>query len=63
MPKDPQSRLTDEGAQPLQPELPSGLAPEVVAEPGRKQSTADAEWLSMATADPALYLKDLRPEY
>ena len=62
MPKDPGSRLADEGAQPLQPEMPSGLVPEEVAEPGRKQSAADAEWLSMATADPALYLKDLRLE-
>ena len=62
MPRDPRSRLTDEGAQPLRPETPSGLAPEVGAEPGRKPSAADAEWLSMATADPALYLKDLRRE-
>jgi hypothetical protein len=35
---------------------------EEVAEPGRKPSDADAEWLSMATADPAYFLKDLRPE-
>jgi hypothetical protein len=58
MPRDPQNRLTDDGAQPVQPERPSGLAPEEVAEPGRKQNAADADWLSMATADPALFLKD-----
>lgn len=58
MPTDPQGRLTDDGAQPVQPEWPSGLAPEEVAEPGRKQNAADADWLSMATADPALFLKD-----
>jgi hypothetical protein len=58
MPTDPQGRLTDDGARPVQPERPSGLAPEEVAEPGRKQNAADADWLSMATADPALFLKD-----
>ena len=58
MPRDPQDRLTEDGAQPVQPERPSGLAPEEVAEPGRKQNVADADWLSMATADPALFLKD-----
>jgi hypothetical protein len=57
MPRDPQSRPTD-GAQPVQPERPSGLPPEEVAEPDQKRNTADADWLSMATADPALYLKD-----
>ena len=58
MPRDPQDRLTEDGTQPVQPERPSGLAPEEVAEPGRKQNVADADWLSMATADPALFLKD-----
>jgi hypothetical protein len=34
----------------------STLLEEEGAEPGRKPS--DAEWLSMATADPAYFLKD-----
>ena len=54
MARDPQSRLTDDGAR---PESPSGFAPEEVAEPAAKQS-ADADWLSMTTADPAFFLKD-----
>ena len=54
MPRDPQSRTADDGAQPAG--RPSGLAPEEVEEPGRTQEEAD--WLSMATADPALFLKD-----
>ena len=58
MPRDSQNRMTDDGVQPVQPERPSGLAPEEVAESGRKQNAADADWLSMATADPALFLKD-----
>jgi len=59
MPRDPQSRVTDDAAQ---PERPSGIAPEEVAEPGRKQNAADSDWLSMATADPALFLKDTSSE-
>jgi hypothetical protein len=35
---------------------------EDVAEPGRKRNAADTEWLSMATADPAHFLKDLHAE-
>ena len=31
---------------------------EDVAEPGRKRNAPDPEWLSMATADPAHFLKD-----
>ena len=58
MPRDPQSRLIDDGAQQVQPERPPGLAPEEVAEPGAKQNASDADWLSMATADPALFLKE-----
>jgi hypothetical protein len=54
MPRDPQSRTPDDSTQPVG--RPSGLAPEEVEEPGRKQE--DADWLSMATADPALFLKD-----
>ena len=56
MPRDPQSRTADDGAQPAG--RPSGLAPEEVEEPGPKQDPADADWMSMATADPALFLKD-----
>jgi hypothetical protein len=54
MPRDPQSRVTADGTQPA--EVTSGLAPEEVAE--RRQDSAEADWLSMATADPALFLKD-----
>ena len=62
MPNDPQSRVSDDSAQPAQPERHTGLVPEEGAEPGRKRKAADAEWLSMATADPAHFLKDLRPD-
>ena len=54
MPRDPQSRLTDDGAR---PESASGIVPEEVAEPAAKQS-ADTDWLSVTTADPAFFLKD-----
>ncbi|CAN5887449.1 hypothetical protein BH18ACT11_BH18ACT11_21150 [soil metagenome] len=59
MTRDPQNRVTDDAAQ---PERPPGIAPEEVAEPARKQTDADADWLSMATADPALFLKDTSSE-
>jgi hypothetical protein len=62
LPNDPQSRVSDDGAQPVQPDGPGGPVPEEVTEPGRKRNAADAEWLSMATADPAYFLKDLRLE-
>ena len=62
MPRDPRNRVTDEGAQPLQPEMPSGLAPEEIAEPLRKQNATDTDWLSMSTADPAFFLNDTGPE-
>ena len=62
MPRDPRSRPTDEGAQPLQPEIPSGLVPEEIAEPSRKQNATDTDWLSMTTADPAFFLNDTGPE-
>jgi hypothetical protein len=58
MARDPRSRLTDDGAQPVQQEWPSGLVPEEVAEPGAKQNASDMDWLSMSTADPAFFLKD-----
>ena len=59
MARDPQSRLTDDGAQ---PETSSGLAPEEVTEPGAKQNISDTDWLSMTTADPAFFLKDSNPD-
>jgi hypothetical protein len=63
MPRDPQSRLTDEGAQQVKPERPSGLAPdEVMMEPGTRQNPADTDWLTMTTADPAFFLKDSNSE-
>jgi hypothetical protein len=62
MPRDPQNRLTDEGAQPLQPEGPSGLVPEEIAEPLQERTKVDPDWLSMATADPAHFLKDTGSE-
>jgi hypothetical protein len=62
MPTDPQNRPTDEGAQPLQTEKPSGLVPDEIAEPVQKRATIDPDWLSMATADPAHFLKDTGSE-
>lgn len=56
MPRDPQSRVAGEDAQPVSQERPAGLAPEEVA--GKRQDAAEPDWLSMATADPALFLKD-----
>ncbi len=58
MPRDPQSRVAGEDAQPVIPERPSGLAPEEVAGPGKGQDAVEPDWLSMATADPAHFLKD-----
>jgi hypothetical protein len=55
MSRDPQGRLTDDGAQ---LEMPSGPVPEKLTEPGKKQNTSDADWLSMTTADPAFFLKE-----
>jgi hypothetical protein len=59
MSRDPQGRLTDDGAQ---PDTSSGLAPEEVTEPGAKQNAADMDWLSMTTADPAFFLKESSSE-
>jgi hypothetical protein len=50
MPNEPQGRRVDDG--------PDPTLLEEVAEPGRVPNDADAEWLSMATADPAYFLKD-----
>ena len=57
MTNEPQNRSADGGVQQFG-EGPDGTTPEEVAEPGRKRTAAEAEWLSMATADPAHFLKD-----
>ncbi len=57
----PQGRMADNWMQwRVEPEsAPPDTAPEEVSEPGRKRNTPDAEWLSLATADPAYFLNDL----
>jgi hypothetical protein len=63
MPTEPQDRSADVRVQQVWPGEGLDLAtPEEVAEPGRKRTAADTEWLSMATADPAHFLKELGPE-
>jgi hypothetical protein len=59
MVRDPQGRLSDDG---VQPERPSGLVPEEIAEPDAKQNISDTDWLSMTTADPAFFLKESSSE-
>jgi hypothetical protein len=61
MPDDPQvqGRSADGDIQQIGPD-PTTL--EEVAEPGRKPSDADTDWLSIATADPAHFLKDPHAE-
>ncbi|MCD6054662.1 MAG: hypothetical protein K0Q96_1854 [Rubrobacteraceae bacterium] len=57
MPNEPQDRRPDIRVQ----QFGEGLdrtTPEEVAEPGPKRTAGDTEWLSMATADPAHFLKD-----
>ncbi|MDQ3942783.1 MAG: hypothetical protein M3254_06730 [Actinomycetota bacterium] len=61
MPNEPQDRSPDVRVQQFG-EGPDRTTPEEVVEPGRTRSAADAEWLSMATADPAHFLKDLHSE-
>ena len=62
MPDKPQDRSVD-GIQKVGPDNGQDrTTPEEVTEPGRKRSAPDPEWLSMATPDPAHFLKDLRPE-
>ena len=59
MTNEPQDRGADVRVQHVGPgEGPGRITPEEVAEPGRKRTAADAEWLSMATADPTHFLKD-----
>jgi hypothetical protein len=59
MPNEPQDRRAEVSVQQVGPEDgPARITPEEVAEPGRKRTAADTEWLSMATADPAHFLKD-----
>jgi hypothetical protein len=51
MPNEPQGRRVDGDG-------PDPTTFEEVAAPGGKPRDADTEWLSMATADPAHFLKD-----
>ena len=63
MPNEPQGRRADGGMQQVGPgEGPDRTTPEEVSEPAQKRNPADTEWLSMATADPAHFLKDLHFE-
>ena len=56
---EPQGRSAGGSIQQLGPEYaPDPTTLEDVAEPGRKRNAPDPEWLSMATADPAYFLKD-----
>jgi hypothetical protein len=57
MPNEPQDRNPDVWVQQFGEE-PDRTTPEEVAEPGGKRIAADTGWLSMATADPAHFLKD-----
>jgi len=59
MNNEPQVRSAGVSVQQVGPgEGPERTTPEEVAEPGRKRTATDTEWLSMATADPAHFLKD-----
>ena len=58
MPNEPQELSPDVRVQQFVPGERPDPTPEVVAEPGRKRTAADTDWLSMATADPAHFLKD-----
>ncbi len=63
MPNDPQDRSADGGIQQVGPaDGQDRTTPEEVTGPVQKRKAADAEWLSMATADPAHFLKDLHSE-
>jgi hypothetical protein len=63
MPDEPHGRSAEGAIQQVGPEnKPDRTMPEEIAELGRKRNAADAEWLSMATADPAHFLKDLHLE-
>jgi hypothetical protein len=63
MPNRPQDHSVDDSVQHVGSfPGPERTTPEEVAEPGRKRTAADAEWLSLATADPAHFLKDLHSE-
>ena len=59
MPKEPQDR-SEGGMRQVGPgDGPDLTMLEEVSEPAQKCNASDAEWLSMATADPAHFLKDL----
>ena len=63
MPNRPQDHVADVSVQQVGPgEGLDPTTPEDIAEPGRKRTAADTDWLSMATADPAHFLKDLHSE-
>jgi hypothetical protein len=63
MPNEPQDRSADVSVPQVRPgEGPDRTTHEEVAEPVRKRTAADIEWLSMATADPAHFLKDPDPK-
>jgi len=57
MPNGPQDHIADVRVQQVG-EGQDRTTPEEVAEPDRKRTAADTDWLSMATADPAHFLKD-----
>jgi hypothetical protein len=57
MPNESQDRSPDIRVQQFG-EGPDLTTPEEVSEPGLKRTAVDIEWLSMATADPAHFLKD-----
>ncbi|MBA3616684.1 MAG: hypothetical protein M3514_14705 [Actinomycetota bacterium] len=63
MPNDPQDRSADGSIRQVGPwDGQDRIIPEEVTEPVQKRNDADTEWLSMATADPAHFLKDLHFE-
>ena len=63
MPNEPQGRRPEGNTQQVGPgDGPDRTTPEEVSEPAQKRNAADTEWLSIATADPAHFLKDLHSE-
>jgi hypothetical protein len=63
MPDEPQGRSAGGSIQHLGAENGQDrTTPKEATEPGRKRNAAEADWLSMATADPAHFLKDVLSE-
>jgi hypothetical protein len=63
MTDEPRGRIVDGGIQQVGPgDGPDRTTPEEATERGQKRNAQDPEWLSMATADPAHFLKGLGPE-